>query len=303
MHSLRPACACQEEPDLQGDQSLWFSLFLDSLSIGPHDPWEERLSPLYVLRRERLVQGHFGNALGKRNGSSLCGRGRQGKTSPRSLDAVDSGGPGRENSSSSYWGSASLQRGRSEGSTTCTFPLDSEAATPATQVSPGLGKDPPLPLSHPQPLASWLLEGRRRCPRRPSGKRCQIPRVKGTIACGAAPSVLGDGGRRGTLTVLAARTANGQRSWNVTDDTRGHRTEPGCSCHRGPPPPRGHAPSRPTCRMSNIWTMDEGGWGCASSSKSSSFTFSSTRSRKPSREIWRMVSSWPWRDRRGSGGR
>lgn len=32
------------------------------------------------------------------------------KTSLRSLDAVDSGGPGRENSSSSYWGPTSLQR-------------------------------------------------------------------------------------------------------------------------------------------------------------------------------------------------
>lgn len=50
-----------------------------------------------------------------------------------------------------------------------------------------------------------------------------------------------------------------------------------------------------TCRMSNIWTMDEGSWDWASSSRSPSFTLSRTRSRKPSREIWRMVSSWPWR--------
>lgn len=57
----------------------------------------------------------------------------------------------------------------------------------------------------------------------------------------------------------------------------------------------------PTCRTSNIWTMDEGGWDRASSSKSPSFTLSRTRSRKPSREIWRMVSSWPWRGERGQG--
>ena len=90
----------------------------------------------------------------------------------------------------------------------------------------------------------------------------------------------------------------------MTHDTKEHETEPGCSSHRAAfPLPAVMSPSCLTCRMSNIWTMDEGGWGCASSSKSSSFTFSSTRSRKPSREIWRMVSSWPWRKRRGSGGR
>lgn len=50
-----------------------------------------------------------------------------------------------------------------------------------------------------------------------------------------------------------------------------------------------------TCRMSNICMMDEGSWDCDSSNKSPSFTFRRTRSRKPSREIWRMVSSWPWR--------
>lgn len=47
--------------------------------------------------------------------------------------------------------------------------------------------------------------------------------------------------------------------------------------------------------------MDEGGWDRASSSKSPSFTFSRTRSRKPSREIWRMVSSWPWTGEKGQG--
>lgn len=67
-----------------------------------------------------------------------------------------------------------------------------------------------------------------------------------------------------------------------------------------PPPPAVMSPPSLTCRMSNIWTMDEGSWGWASSSKSSSFTFSRTRSRKPSREIWRMVSSWPWQERRSS---
>lgn len=49
-----------------------------------------------------------------------------------------------------------------------------------------------------------------------------------------------------------------------------------------------------TCRISSIWMMDEGSLDCDTSSKSPSFTFSRTKSRKPSREIWRMVSSCPW---------
>lgn len=95
----------------------------------------------------------------------------------------------------------------------------------------------------------------------------------------------------------------------LNDYLRARLRCPGCA---PPPLPRGVSPSpgpaatapvgpSHTCRMSNIWTMDEGGWDWASSSESPSFTFSRTRSRKPSRDIWRMVSSWPWREDRGQG--
>lgn len=56
---------------------------------------------------------------------------------------------------------------------------------------------------------------------------------------------------------------------------------------------RDRAPLELTCRMSSICITEEGNLDCANSSKSPSFTFSKTRSRKPSREIWRMVSSCP----------
>lgn len=59
-------------------------------------------------------------------------------------------------------------------------------------------------------------------------------------------------------------------------------------CHKG------QGPLELTCRMSSICITEEGNLDCANSSTSPSFTFSKTRSRKPSREIWRMVSSCPW---------
>lgn len=76
-----------------------------------------------------------------------------------------------------------------------------------------------------------------------------------------------------------------------------------CCSTSSPPPSRqdpladcwhkGQGPSELTCRMSSICITEEGNLDCANSSKSPSFTFSKTRSRKPSREIWRMVSSCP----------